>query len=302
MAGIAAKAAEIAAGQVASGSGLYFRIEREVPNGPTSKAQAETVNRVAATKPDGILVALNPGEEMDAAIKKASAAGVPMVCLWQDSPKSGRLVACAPNDVAMGEELARQLLDARKSMTSGKVAVLSLNAKADSLQARVQGIRRHIKSAAPSVRMMEPLYCDGDPEKAVTVVREALRKNPDIQALILLGDWMQMKSDGLAVVPKSITIVASDVATETRTALRVGRIARVVAPRSIEAGSSGIYALEQFRRQEKLEFAAPFDTGFDIIYPDDRSLPIGELRSGIRVFSVGQYDIRWSDWLDKGTD
>lgn len=302
MTGVAAKAAEVEAGRAASGGGLFFRIEREVPTAPTVKAQAELIDRVAATKPDGILLALSPGDEVNAAIQKASASEIPVVCLWQDSPKSGRLVACAPNDVSLGEELARQLLDARKGMSSGKIAILSLNAKADSLQARIQGIRQHVKNSAPSTKVLEPLYCDGDPEKAQTLVREALRKNPDIQALILLGDWILAKDDGLAAVPKSVTVVSADVSTETRTALRLGKIARVVAPRSIEAGRAGIFALEQLRREVKLEFAAPIDTGFDILYPDERSLPIGELRSGIRVFSVGQYDIRWSDWLDKGVD
>ena len=249
-----------------------------------------------------MLVALNPGEVVEKAVKNASET-IPTILLWQDASKSGRMVACAPNDAGLGEELARQILDVRKGMSSGKVAVLSTDARSESLEKRIQGIRRHFKSVAGGVEVVA-VYGEGDPAKSEAKLAEARRKNTDIRGLIVLGDWLFRGASGLASIPPTdkVTTIAADASGNTRKALRMKKIARVVAPRSIEVGTSGIVALEQVRKNGKDRFETPFDTGFDILYPDVRSLPVGEPRSGIRTFTVEQYDSKWTFWLDKGVD
>ena len=304
MAAVAVKSAETTASQVAGGGGLYFKIERVIPERNTAAAQAAAIDTAIASKPDGIVVATNAGTETDAAIKKASGLNIPVVLLWLDAPGTGRLVECGPNDIAIGEELARQFVDARVDSQPGKIAVLSIDAKSVSYQDRIRGLDRYLRRTAPDLLLVKPLYCQGDSQKAASMIKEVCAKNPNLRGILLLGDWLLSDPAGVAALPDParVTVVAADLSNGARAALRTGKIARIVAPRCVEAGREAVRALEHLRQGVKDEFNAPIDTGFDLIFKDATVRPIGEGRTGIRSFSAGEFDDRWQRWLERGTD
>ena len=303
MSAVAIKAAETTVSQVAGGAGLYYRIERAVPASATPAAQAAAIDSAAASSPDGIVVATSSAPVVDAALRRATAKRIPVVLLWLDAPGTGRLVVCGPNDIVIGEEMARQFVDARADSSPGKIAVLSSDAKSASYQDRIRGLDRYLRRAAPDLRLLKPLYCDSDPAKAAALVKEVRAKNADLRGVLLLGDWLLSASGGRAALPDpaKVTVVAADLSNGARSALRQGRIARLVAPRCVEAGREAVQALERFRQQTKDEFA-PIDTGFDLIFKDAATRPIVADRRGPRPFSAGEYDDLWQRWLDSGTD
>ncbi|MGC4046009.1 MAG: substrate-binding domain-containing protein [Armatimonas sp.] len=300
---LAIRAAETMAGEAATGANKMYRIERVAPVPPTADAQAAEVEKLIPSDPDGIVVMVNASPKLDAAIKKATDKDIPVICIGADAPKSGRTAVCAPSDLAIGEELARQFLDASK-VRYGKVAILSTDPKSDSMQARLRGADRHLRSSAPDLILLKPLYCEGDSKKAAALIRKAVAETPDLKGLLLLGEWALTDDQARKSLPDpaKVTTVAADISTGARELLRTGKIARLVAPRCVEMGREAIKALEALRQEKKDEFGAPIDTGYDVIYKDFAVRPVGEERGGIRAFSVGEYDDRWQRWMDKGSD
>ncbi len=301
---LAIRAAETTAAEVATGVNKMYRIERIAPSTPTADAQAAEVEKIIPSKPDGIVVMVNASPRLDAAIKKAIEAEIPVVCIGADAPKSGRTAVCAPNDLAIGEELARQFIDAAVGVRYGKVAILSTDAKSESMQARVRGVDRHLRASGPDLTLLKPLYCEANSKKAAALIRKTVAENPDLKGLLLLGEWALESDEARKSLPDptKVTTVAADISTGARELLRTGKLARLVAPRCVEMGRESIKILEQVRREMKDEFGAPIDTGYDLIYKDFSVRPVGEARGGVRAFSVGEYDDRWQRWMDKGSD
>jgi ABC-type sugar transport system substrate-binding protein len=300
---LAIRAAETMVAGVASGVNKMYRVQRIAPPNATPEAQAAEIEKLIPTDPDGIVVMVNASPRLDAAIKKAVAAEIPVICIGADAPKSERTAVCAPSDLAIGEELARQFLDAAK-IRYGKVAVLSSSPTSESMQARVRGVDRHLRSEGPDLTLLKPLYCDADSKKAAQVIRKVVAENPDLKGLLLLGEWALESEEARKSLPDpgKTTTVAADISVGGRDLLRQGKLARLVAPRCVEMGVEAIRALEMIRTEVRDEFGAPIDTGYDLIYKDFAVRPIGVQRGGVRAFSVGEYDDRWQRWMEKGSD
>ena len=90
------------------------------------------------SRADGIAVALTDQKAFDAPVRKALAAGIPVVSYNADAPRSGRLAYIGQDLFGSGQEMARRAIEL---VGSGKVALFVATPGSSDLQPRVDGVR-----------------------------------------------------------------------------------------------------------------------------------------------------------------
>jgi ribose transport system substrate-binding protein len=137
------------------------------------------IDQAAARKPAGMMVVGWDPEAMIPILDKAVEAGIPVVCVDADVPKSKRLAFIGTNwydlGVRQGEALVRAL-GARK----GKVALLGLVEQSIDQQA-FDGFRSVVEKAG--LECLEPLQDEGKQSKSYEVAAGVLQANTELVGL-----------------------------------------------------------------------------------------------------------------------
>ena len=127
--------------------------------------QIESINNAIAGGAEAILLAANGPDAVTQALKEAEAEGIKIV--YVDSPADFPAVQTLATDneaagKTAGEEM-KMALEA-KSITSGKIGVVSVNASTDSTVQREKGFRSAFEGT--DFEVLETQYGDGDAAKS----------------------------------------------------------------------------------------------------------------------------------------
>lgn len=149
-----------------SASGVNVKYAWTAPDTKDDAKQIEMINNAVANAADLILLAANSPTAANNALQEASKAGVQI--LYVDSPATyePNIQTLCTNNEAAGELAGQTLLNAlnKKSVTSGKIGVISVNASTNSVVLRDQGFRKAF--AGSKFEILKTQYNEGDPAKA----------------------------------------------------------------------------------------------------------------------------------------
>ena len=171
--------------------------------GPTSEAdtqeQAEILDSVVISKPDGIVLAPTLYDNCTAGIEAAVAAGIPVV-ICDNMPSTDVFVTeYATDSYAAGAELAKLFLaelEKRGVEPKGTIGLISAMAGSDTLLKRENGFREYIAANAADITVLGPQYADNDIPTALSAAENIYTANKDT----LLGYYASNNctGDGLA--------------------------------------------------------------------------------------------------------
>ena len=130
---------------------------------------------------NGIIVA--PGDPADFKpwIHKAARKNVPVVCVATDAPESERLTTISSDPYVSGA-MAAELLT-RFSPGRGSALIVTGSLSTVDHAEKVRGFREFLKSNSAAMRVASVVEARDNPEQALRLTTECLKKNPQIQAI-----------------------------------------------------------------------------------------------------------------------
>jgi ribose transport system substrate-binding protein len=252
-------------GAEARAAELGIDLRWQAPREADAIQQRDIVNSLAEQRVDGIFLSVNDPTILKKAIDDAVAAGIPVMCFDSDAPDSRRFTCFSVDDEKTAARGAELLVE--KMGTRGKVGILHGTPGAPNLEKRVKGFRARMQQIAPEVRLLEPVYCHDNTQKAIEAVKNVIQANPDLAGFYFTGGWPLFAAPPgpfLGIEPGKIAVVAFDALKEQLDYVRQGYVYALTGQKLKEWGSVSVDLLKQWH-DGKRDFPALIDSGFDVV-------------------------------------
>jgi ribose transport system substrate-binding protein len=238
---------EAAAGLRDAARELGVAAEMVGPETYDPKAEKEEFLNVVHRKipPAGILVSAADPEVLRDAIDAAAAAGIPVVTIDSDSPKSKRLTFIGTNNYVAGQ-MSGELV-AKELAGKGSVALYGIHGQAN-VDERVEGCKR-VLARYPGIKILPLVDMAGDPAKAFDGTRDLIAqgKTPPDAFVCLEALSCNEVADVLDRAGiKDKTIVAMDTQEGTLSWMRKGMIRATIAQKPYTMAYFGTRMLDDF--------------------------------------------------------
>ncbi len=173
-------------------------------------ATRQALEQAIALKPAGIL--LQPWDpSLEATVKQALDAGIPVALLDADFPDSGRQVFVGTDNLGLGAQAADQIAEMLGGV--GTVAV-TRTLGLSNVEQMYEGFSNRMASAYPKIEIVADLDHSGDAAKAVQQLKATLQRFPDLGA-IYANDGIAGTAVGQALRESDqvgeIRVVATDI-------------------------------------------------------------------------------------------
>jgi ribose transport system substrate-binding protein len=215
------------------------------------KAEKEEFLNVVHRKipPAGILVSAADPELLRDAIDAASAAGIPVVTIDSDSPKSKRLTFIGTNNYVAGQMSGDLLV--KELGGKGSVALYSIPGQAN-VDERVEGCRR-VLARYPAIKILPIVDMAGDPAKAFDGTRNLIAQGKTAPDAFVCLEALSCKEvadvlDRAGI--KGKTIIAMDTAEGTLEWMRKGMIRATIAQKPFTMAYFGTRVLDDFHHSK----------------------------------------------------
>jgi LacI family transcriptional regulator len=130
---------------------------------------------------NGIIVAPGHAGDFKPWIRKAARRNVPVVCVATDAPGSERLTTISSDPFVSGA-MAAELLT-RFSPGEGSALIVTGSLSTVDHAEKIRGFKEFLKSNSAVTRVASVVEAHDDPEQALRLTAEFLKKNPKIQAI-----------------------------------------------------------------------------------------------------------------------
>lgn len=269
--------------------------------GPTSEAdtaeQAEILDSIVTTKPDGIVIAATLTDNCNAGIDAAAAAGIPVVTIDNKVTTENYVTHYATDNLVAGASAAERFvaeLDARKVEKKGVVGLISAMAGPQVLLDREDGFVNKLKELAPDITVLEKVFVDNDIPKALTAAEDIYTANKDN----LVGYFASNNAtgDGLAqfitensLGDKLVCVTFDSDKTEID-GIKSGALVATVIQDPYGMGYKGCDTIYQIVSGAKTaaDFEKYYDTGVSIV--DKTNVESEDMAGIIDPFSLKQYE------------
>ncbi|MBI3818824.1 MAG: substrate-binding domain-containing protein [Planctomycetes bacterium] len=244
---------------------LNIELRWQAPREADAILQRDIVNSQAEQHVDGIFLSVNDPTVLKKAIDDAVAAGIPVMCFDADAPESKRFTCYSVDDEKTGARGAELLFD--KMGGKGKVGILHGTPGAPNLEKRIVGFRRRLAEIAPDVKILEPVYCNDNTQKAIEVVKNVIQGNPDLTGFYMSGGWPLFAAPPgpfLGMEPGKITVVSFDALPAELDYVRQGYVYALTGQKLLEWGSESVRILYEWNRGKR-DFPKTIDSGYDVI-------------------------------------
>jgi len=184
-------------------------IKRVGPQDWNPPAQAEAVEQSIAKKPDGIIAVLWDGSSIPP-IKKAMAAGIPVVVIEANLPDSGAMAFIGLDNYQAGADTAKELI--KLGGESGKVVALG-NWGASNTDAKYRGFSDYL-AAHSKWTILGKVDDKGTTNPAIEAAKSLLNTYNDATGIVGLdssaGTGLGLAAEELRIDISKLTIVVND--------------------------------------------------------------------------------------------
>jgi ribose transport system substrate-binding protein len=242
--------AEASAGLSAAAKDLGVRAETIGPDTYDPQAEKDALLQAVHQnlRPAGFLVSAADPDLMRDAIDAAVAAGIPVITIDADSPKSKRQFFIGTNNYQagqMGGDIVAKELNGK-----GTVVVFSLPAQANQDE-RLEGYKRAF-ARQPGIRITRVVDVHGEPAKVFDMANELIAKKAVPDAFVCL------ESQSCAEVADALdranvrgkTIVAMDTIDDTIGWIQKGMIRATIAQRPYTMAYYGLRAIDDLHHNK----------------------------------------------------
>jgi ribose transport system substrate-binding protein len=157
-------------------------------NAPTSEndfaGQISLIDKVVRSKYQGLIVAPNQPRAILAPLRRAVAAGIPVVVVSAplDIPASGKLGYLVNDDEAMGELAAAEM--ARLLHGKGSIALVGLTRDAPGVICRIRSAERFLADRFPGIQVVGRLGGAFDSARAEQFIGNTLDSHPALKGVV----------------------------------------------------------------------------------------------------------------------
>lgn len=225
---------------------------------------------------DGLAISAVDGKAVVPVIKKAMAAGIPVVMFDSDAaPGSGRLAFIGTNNYGGGRALGAAFAKALPG--GGTYAIITGGLGAENLNDRIRGVHDGLKAAGVASKFHEvsgsPFPCNDDINRAVQLIEQAITAHPDLAGVVAVGGWPLFAPEAIkqALKPKmaamkdhKFALVSFDTLRPELELLKAGYVSTLVGQRPYQMGVDSMLALYNYLTK-KVKPKDPTDTGLDIV-------------------------------------
>ncbi len=222
-------------------SQLKVRAEFLGPDRYDPKGQQEELRRIIQKRPSGILIsAADPallGPDIDAAI----AAGIPVITMDADAPKSKRLMFIGTDNYQAGRLGGRILVQHLR--LRGNVVVFTMPGQTN-LDERLRGYT-DVLVGYPQIKIVEVVDIQGNPAKAFDRTKQLIAEGARVDAFVCLEAQAGKEvADVLDRNNVDKVVVAMDTDEGTLNWIRQGRIVATIAQKPGTMGYFGLKMLD----------------------------------------------------------
>jgi ABC-type sugar transport system substrate-binding protein len=229
--------------------------------------QVEIFESVIARKPKAIAVSPNdPNTVMDS-IKKATAAGIPVITWDADAPGSERILYIGTDNVAAGRTAGEEM--AKAIGNKGKVAILNGALTALNAQQRVQGFKEAI-AKYPDIQIVADEPTEDSPDKALAIAEQLLQAHPDLAGIYgVTGVGVPGAAGAVKQANKCDTVKVGgfDVVPQGIEFMKAGCVAYLVSQRPYGMTAQALDIMVDLAKGVK-PASDNVDTGVEVVYPD----------------------------------
>jgi ribose transport system substrate-binding protein len=240
------------AGLSAAASQLQVRAAFVGPDTYDAKGEKQTLDDLIAKKPAGILVSVTDPEVLRDSIDRAIAAGIPVLTVDSDAPKSKRLFFIGTNNHQAGFIGGKRLAQELKG--KGNVVVFTMPEQTN-LAERLQGYRDALESS-PGIKIDRVVDIKGDPRVAFDTTTAVLGKEKDkVQAFVCLeaqsGQEVATVLNNYNIHDK--VVMAMDTDAPTLDWVQKGVIAATISQKAYTMAFFGLHALDDLYHNKPLK-------------------------------------------------
>lgn len=143
--------------------------------------QIDMVENAITKKATAILLAALDTEALIPVVEKAKSKGIPVVMFDSNVNSDIPLSFVATDNKAAGGVAAEQL--GKQLDGKGVVGIVAHNAGTSTAQQRRDGFIEKMKEMYPDIKLLEPVYSDGDHQKAMDKATDMMQSNPNLAAI-----------------------------------------------------------------------------------------------------------------------
>jgi ribose transport system substrate-binding protein len=242
---------EAVQGLQAAAREMGVRAEMAGPETYDPKAEKEELLRVVHRQipPAGILVSAADPELMRDAIDAGIAAGIPVITIDADSPKSKRLTFVGTNNYQVGQ-MGGELL-AKELNGKGTVVMYSIPSQ-ENLAERFEGYKR-VLARYPGIRILQVIDIAGDPSKAFDATKALIEKGASVPDAFVCLEALSCREvadvlDRGGV--KGKVVIAMDTSEDTMTWMQKGMIRATIAQKPYTMAYFGTRLLDHLHHDK----------------------------------------------------
>jgi ribose transport system substrate-binding protein len=237
---------EAGSGLVQSATGIGVSAEMIGPETFDPKGEQEEFRRAVSKKPAGILVSPSDPEGLTADIDAAVAAGIPVVTIDSDAPKSKRLFFIGTNNYQAGVMGGR--LAVKKLNGKGNVLIFTIAGQTN-IEERLRGYKDAFEGH-PGIKIVDVVDMHGDARVVFDKTMEIADKQKDkVDAFIAL-EALAGKEVAEVLDRKKVDgklIFAMDTMAETLDWIEKGKIESTISQKPFTMAFFGVRVLADLR-------------------------------------------------------
>jgi ribose transport system substrate-binding protein len=225
------------------GKRLGVSIEQQAPPKYEPSSQIPIVNAAVARRPDALIVAATDADALQAPLEQAAGRGIKVVTFDTTVQDPSFAVTHVSSDIVQaGRVVAEQLVQ----LTGGNGKLMYID------HAPGVGFARDLRAGftevvkgEPGLELLPIQYFDLDPQKANTITRTTITRNPDLAgAFVGVGLGAQGAVPALQAAGKldDVKTVAFDAFVENIKLLKEGKLDAVVSVAAREYGAATVRA------------------------------------------------------------
>lgn len=220
------------------------------PNDYDTAKEAAAIEQTIPKKPDGIMVPLWDSAPVPA-IKKAMAAGIPVVTVYTTVPDSGALGYVGLDNWQAGYDTAVELI--KRGGNSGKLAII-MNAGASNTEAKKAGALAALKDSKWEIVVQAE--DQANTQVAIEAAKSMFNAHPEITGVLGLdsssGTGIGRAIEELGLQKKKMTIVVHDREDVTLEYIDKGLIAATVEAKTAIAPYLAVLMMEDYNKRKKV--------------------------------------------------
>jgi ribose transport system substrate-binding protein len=241
-----------------AGHDLGVKTEMVGPETYDPKAEKEEFLSVVHRQipPAGILVSAAEPELLREAIDSATAAGIPVITIDSDSPKSKRLTFIGTNNYQAGQ-MSGELL-AKELNGKGNVVLYSIPGQ-ENLDERMEGLKR-VLARNPGIKILQVVDMAGNPTKAFDGTRSLIATGKTVPDAFVCLEALSCNEVADVLDRANIrgkTIIAMDTQEGTLNWMGKGMIRATIAQKPYTMAYFGTRVLDDFHHAKPGADASP---------------------------------------------